>query len=97
MLRGCSWHAMAVAVVTTGVLTDGLMFHSDAVTSQWDTWAFVENGTFYVSGKTLPKLRLCNSDAHTVNSHKLELPHASTRPQTTHRTMAMLSAHRPTI
>jgi hypothetical protein len=26
----------------------GLMFHSNAVTSQWDTWAFVENGTFYV-------------------------------------------------
>lgn len=49
MLRGWSWQVMAVAVVTTGVLTDGLMFHSDAVTSQWDTWAFVENGTFYVS------------------------------------------------
>ena len=26
---------------------DGLMFQSKAVTSQWDTWAFVENGTYY--------------------------------------------------
>ena len=24
-----------------------LMFKSDAVTKQWDTWAFVENGTFF--------------------------------------------------
>ena len=26
----------------------GLMFRSHNVTSQWDTWAFVENGTYYV-------------------------------------------------
>ena len=26
---------------------DGLMFKSDRVTKQWDTWAFVENGTYY--------------------------------------------------
>ena len=25
-----------------------LMFHSDAVSKQWDTWVFVENGTYYV-------------------------------------------------
>jgi hypothetical protein len=24
-----------------------LMFHSDAVSKEWDTWVFVENGTFY--------------------------------------------------
>ena len=28
---------------------DALMFHSNAVSKQWDTWVFVENGTFYVS------------------------------------------------
>ena len=27
--------------------TTALMFHSLAVTKQWDTWAFVENGTWY--------------------------------------------------
>ena len=26
---------------------DALMFQSHAVTSQWDTWAFCENGTYY--------------------------------------------------
>jgi hypothetical protein len=25
----------------------GLMFQSTAVSSQWDTWAFAENGTYY--------------------------------------------------
>eukprot|EP00966_Prymnesium_polylepis_P217673 5037826-Prymnesium_polylepis.1 len=25
----------------------GLMFHSTAVSKQWDTWGFVENGTWY--------------------------------------------------
>ena len=24
-----------------------LIFHSDEVSKQWDTWVFVENGTFY--------------------------------------------------
>ena len=26
---------------------EALMFQSHAVTSQWDTWAYVENGTYY--------------------------------------------------
>lgn len=26
---------------------NGLMFHSEAVTKEWDTWVFVENGTYY--------------------------------------------------
>ena len=26
---------------------DALMFHSNVVAKQWDTWAFVENGTWY--------------------------------------------------
>ncbi|KAL1529474.1 hypothetical protein AB1Y20_000421 [Prymnesium parvum] len=30
-----------------GLLPLGLMFHSTAVTKQWDTWGFVENGTWY--------------------------------------------------
>ena len=29
-------------------LSSGLMFQSHAVHSQWDTWAFNENGTYYV-------------------------------------------------
>mmetsp|Transcript_35342 Transcript_35342/g.92425 ORF Transcript_35342/g.92425 Transcript_35342/m.92425 type:complete len:644 (+) Transcript_35342:71-2002(+) len=28
-------------------LAETLMFQSDAVSSQWDTWAFMENGTYY--------------------------------------------------
>ena len=28
--------------------SEGLMFRSDNVTSQWDTWVFVENQTFYL-------------------------------------------------
>jgi hypothetical protein len=27
--------------------SDALMFHSEAVTKQWDTWVFVENSTYY--------------------------------------------------
>lgn len=27
--------------------SDGLMFHSQAVTKEWDTWVFVENNTYY--------------------------------------------------
>ena len=30
-----------------GRASDALMFQSHAVTSQWDTWAFCENGTYY--------------------------------------------------
>lgn len=26
---------------------NGLMFHSEAVTKEWDTWVFVENSTYY--------------------------------------------------
>ena len=26
---------------------DALMFHSRAVTKEWDTWVFAENGTYY--------------------------------------------------
>ena len=36
--------ALAAALVTTG---QALMFKSDAVSKQWDTWVFVENGTYY--------------------------------------------------
>ena len=36
-----------VLLVALAAGADGLMFRSTAVTKQWDTWAFVENGTFY--------------------------------------------------
>ena len=42
--------AMAASVLCLALffpLSSGLMFQSSAVTSQWDTWAFVENNTFY--------------------------------------------------
>ena len=26
---------------------NGLMFHSTAVTKEWDTWVFVENSTYF--------------------------------------------------
>ena len=37
--------AVSLLLLSTGC--SGLMFHSTAVTKQWDTWAFVENGTWY--------------------------------------------------
>ena len=37
--------ALAAACLLGSV--SSLMFHSKAVSKQWDTWAFVENGTFY--------------------------------------------------
>ena len=38
----------ALAVRLSAGAACGLMFQSTAVSSQWDTWAFVENGTYYV-------------------------------------------------
>ena len=37
-----------LAVLLWADAARGLMFQSHAVSSQWDTWAFVENGTYYV-------------------------------------------------
>ena len=37
---------LAVLLLSSGAAC-GLMFQSHAVSSQWDTWAFVENGTYY--------------------------------------------------
>ena len=36
--------ALAAALMAT---TQALMFKSDAVSKEWDTWVFVENGTYY--------------------------------------------------
>ena len=34
-------------LVLLAASAEGLMFKSDVVTKQWDTWAFVENGSYY--------------------------------------------------
>ena len=34
--------------------SSSLMFHSKAVSKQWDTWAFVENGTCEIVSCCLP-------------------------------------------
>lgn len=36
---------IALSVLLCGC--NGLMFHSEAVTKEWDTWVFVENSTYY--------------------------------------------------
>ena len=38
---------VAVLGVFCTIGVDALMFQSKAVTSQWDTWAMIENGTYY--------------------------------------------------
>eukprot|EP01043_Picozoa_sp_COSAG02_P028810 COSAG02_NODE_1764_length_11026_cov_4.823465_2_plen_179_part_00 len=40
-------HLSALLLVAHVRLGEALMFQSHAVTSQWDTWAFCENGTYY--------------------------------------------------
>jgi len=35
-----------ISLIALGCV-DALMFHSKEVTKEWDTWVFVENGTFY--------------------------------------------------
>jgi hypothetical protein len=37
--------AAAAATLLLSAVTDGMMFHSQAVTKEWDTWVFVENNT----------------------------------------------------
>jgi len=39
---------MVVALLIAGLAPPSLMFQSHNVSSQWDTWAFLENGTYYV-------------------------------------------------
>ena len=41
--------ALLLVLAQQQLPSDALMFHSNAVSKQWDTWVFVENGTFYVS------------------------------------------------
>ena len=36
--------AAALLIFAAPTPSDGLMFHSLAVTKEWDTWVFVENG-----------------------------------------------------
>ena len=39
--------AAVVFMVAASAPASGLMFHSQAVTKEWDTWVFVENNTYY--------------------------------------------------
>ena len=43
--RGAAALSLALLVLLRSC--SALMFHSDAVSKQWDTWVFVENGTYY--------------------------------------------------
>ena len=38
---------LGAALMSPSPGADALMFQSQSVSSQWDTWAFAENGTFY--------------------------------------------------
>ena len=49
---GCLW-----ALAWAG-RADALMFHSQEVTKEWDTWVFVENSTWYAYYLVRP-LRPC--------------------------------------
>ena len=47
--RRCWLSAAAIAAIGSAlsVPIEGLMFRSTKVAAHWDTWVFVENGTFY--------------------------------------------------
>ena len=47
LLRRCSGALSLLLPLLLLRSCSALMFHSDAVSKQWDTWVFVENGTYY--------------------------------------------------
>ena len=53
MRQHCTWSPVCSRTIRRVILlacatrAAAMVFHSSAVADQWDTWAFVENGTFY--------------------------------------------------
>jgi hypothetical protein len=60
----------AAALLLAVPSTDGLMFHSLAVKTQWDTWVFVENRTF-CTFNLIKSWKIGNKQANELPFHQL--------------------------